>query len=119
MSEAIRNLMEAFVPETIDRRGYLYDDPTFGYLTAVNPFTSATDRLDGRFKPYYDSEVDLAYIRGAARNLALLTPVNAAALDRWRNTPSATASSSPHRAMISSLSICASKSSTASSMTWT
>jgi len=82
MSEAIRNLMEAFVPETIDRRGYLYDDPTFGYPTAVNPFTSATDRLDGRFKPYYDSEVDLAYIRGAARNLALLTPVNAAALDR-------------------------------------
>lgn len=82
MSEAIRDLLEAFVPETIDRRGFLYDDPTFGYPTAVNPFTSATDRLDGRFKPYYDSEVDLAYIRGAARNLSLLTPVNTAALDR-------------------------------------
>ena len=82
MSEAIRALLEAFVPETIDRRGYLYDDPTFGYPTAVNPFTSVTDRSDGRFKPYYDSEVDLAYIRGAARNLSLLTPVASAALDR-------------------------------------
>jgi hypothetical protein len=82
MSDAIRNLLEAFVPETIDRRGYLYDDPTFGYPTAVNPFTSATDRADGRYKPYYDSEIDLAYVRGAARNLALLTPVLTAALDR-------------------------------------
>lgn len=82
MSEALRQLWEAFVPETIDRRGYLYDDPTFGYPTAVNPFTSTTDRDDGRFKPYYDSEIDLAYIRGAARNLALLTPVSTAAMDR-------------------------------------
>ena len=82
MSDAIRHLMEAFVPETINRQGYLYDDPTFGYPTAVNPFTSVTDRTDGRFKPYYDSEVDLAYIRGAARNLSLLTPVATAALDR-------------------------------------
>ena len=82
MSDAIERLLEAFVPETIDRRGYLYDDPTFGYPTAVNPFTSATDRLDGRYKPYYDSEVDLAYIRGASRNLSLLTPVATAALDR-------------------------------------
>jgi len=82
MSDAIKNLLETFVPETIDRRGYLYDDPTFGYPTAVNPFTSATDRADGRYKPYYDSEIDLAYIRGTARNLALLTPVATAALDR-------------------------------------
>jgi hypothetical protein len=108
MSEAIQALLEAFVPETIDRRGYLYDDPTFGYPTAVNPFTSVTDRSDGRFKPYYDSEVDLAYIRGAARNLSLLTPVATAALDRLGNIPSARGSSSPHRGKISSWSSCAS-----------
>jgi hypothetical protein len=82
MSEALARLFEAFVPETIDRRGYLYDDPTFGYPSAVNPFTSLTDRADGRYKPYYDTEIDLAYIRGAARNLGLLTPVSTAALDR-------------------------------------
>ena len=64
MSEALARLFEAFVPETIDRRGYLYDDPTFGYPTAVNPFTSLTDREDGRYRPYYDTEIDLAYIRG-------------------------------------------------------
>jgi hypothetical protein len=82
MSEAIRGLMEAYVPETIDRRGYLYDDPTFGFSAGVNPFTSASDRTDGKFRPYYDNEIDLAYIRGAARNLGLLTPVSTAALDR-------------------------------------
>jgi hypothetical protein len=92
MSEAIRGLLEAYVPETIDRRGYLYDDPTFGFSSGVNPFTSASDRTDGKFRPYYDNEIDLAYIRGAARNLGLLTPVS---------TPSGRGSNSRHRGTIS------------------
>ncbi len=82
MSDAIDELLEGYSPEFVDRRAYLYDDAGFGYPNATNPFTTANDRLDGRCKPYYDNEIDLAYLRGAARNLSLLTPTAQAALDR-------------------------------------
>ena len=51
------------------------------------PATPATleDRRDGRCLPLYETETDLARQRGAARRLALLTPVALGALDSLAN----------------------------------
>jgi hypothetical protein len=46
---------------------------------------SLDDRRDGRCLPLYDTETDLARMRGAARRLALLTPVAVGALDSLAN----------------------------------
>lgn len=82
ISKTLQSLLEsAWVPETVDRRAYLTDDPTFG-LTATTPFSAISDRIDGKFRPYYETETDLAYIRGSARNLGLSTPVASAVIDR-------------------------------------
>ncbi len=52
---------------------------------AVGPATTVDDRLDGRCRPLYESEVDLARMRHAARRLALATPVTAGAFDALAN----------------------------------
>src|SRR5262245_17024733 len=62
----------------VDRREYLTDDPTFGSSPALS--SSIDDRQGGRFRPVYETEHDLAEIRGAARNLAKLTAVTTGAL---------------------------------------
>ena len=46
---------------------------------------SFDDRRDGRCVPLYETETDLARMRGAARRLALLTPVASGALDSLAN----------------------------------
>ena len=46
---------------------------------------SLDDRRDGRCLPLYETETDLARMRGAARRLALLTPVAVGALDSLAN----------------------------------
>jgi len=52
---------------------------------AVGPATTLEDRLDGRCRPLYESELDLARIRHAARRLALATPVASGALEALAN----------------------------------
>src|SRR5262245_1554792 len=67
----------------VDRREYLTDDPTFS--TSAAPSSSIDDRQGGRFRPVYETEYDLARIRGTARNLATLTAVTTGALDALAN----------------------------------
>lgn len=73
----------------VDPRGYLTDDPTFGYFPGGSgrsvAFTSLDDRKDGRFRPVYETEAELAASRAAARNLALTTGVRTGALDALAN----------------------------------
>ena len=48
------------------RREYLTDDPTFGF-PLLNPFSVLSDREEGKLWPIYQSEQDLARIRGRDR----------------------------------------------------
>lgn len=52
---------------------------------AHNPFLSAwstlDDRLDGRFRPFYENEYDLRTIRAKARNLATFTSIAVGAME--------------------------------------
>lgn len=66
----------------VDPREYLTEDPTFtsGGSPWI-PVTSIDDRADGRFLPYYDTEEDLARMRGQARNVAALDAVSIGASD--------------------------------------
>jgi hypothetical protein len=74
-------LVEAW-GEVVDRREHLTDEPTF----ACGPVVSTVDdRRDGRFRPFYETELDLAILRGSARNLATLTAVTTGALDALAN----------------------------------
>ncbi|MDO8631469.1 MAG: phage portal protein, partial [Phycisphaerales bacterium] len=75
---------EAALGDIIDRREYQYDDPSFGDSRFVL-FTSLDDRKDGSFRPVYETEMDLAQIRGSARNLVKLTGVRTGALDALTN----------------------------------
>ncbi|MFM8220810.1 MAG: hypothetical protein ACKOJF_18010, partial [Planctomycetaceae bacterium] len=52
---------------------------------AGGPATAVDDRLDGRCRPLYETELDLARLRNAARRLALATPVAAGAFDALAN----------------------------------
>lgn len=81
-----RALLEAH-GDYVDTRSYLYDDPSFGVFGGTRPVTVTTidDRSDGRFRPLYECEQDLAISRAASRNLALLTGVRTGALECLAN----------------------------------
>ena len=70
--------------DVVDRREYLGDDPDFGF-PLLNPFSVLSDRQEGKFWPVYQSEQDLARIRGRARNLVTLTPTHTGVLDALAN----------------------------------
>src|SRR5262249_3039858 len=61
-----------------------FDEPG-PHRSWFSPVATLDDRRDGRFCPAYESEQDLARIRGAARQLASLTPVAIGALDALAN----------------------------------
>src|SRR5438132_12893378 len=65
--------------DVVDRREYLTDDPTFGF-PLLNPFSVLSDRQEGKLWPIYQSEQDLARIRGRAHNLITLTPTHTGVL---------------------------------------
>ncbi len=70
--------------DVVDRREYLTDDPSFGF-PLLNPFSVLSDRQAGKLWPIYQSEQDLARIRGRAHNLITLTPTHAGVLDALAN----------------------------------
>jgi hypothetical protein len=70
--------------DVVDRREYLTDDPTFGF-PLLNPFSVLSDRQEGKLWPIYQSEQDLARIRGRAHNLATLTAIPHGVLDALAN----------------------------------
>lgn len=86
-----QQLLESYgdwVPSPVDTRAYLYDDPSFGYGSRIGDllaYTSIDDRKEGRFRPVYETEQDLAGIRGAARNLITMTGIRTGALDTLAN----------------------------------
>ena len=72
----------------VDRSEFYNDDPSFGYFGSPGAplfITSADDRKDGRFRPIYETEQDLARWRAAARNVACTSPVRTGALDALAN----------------------------------
>jgi hypothetical protein len=77
------SLVEDF-GDVVDRREYLTDDPSFGF-PLLNPFSVLSDRQEGKFWPVYQSEQDLARIRGRAHNLVTLTPTHTGVLDALAN----------------------------------
>ncbi len=85
-TDANAPLMEAW-GDVVDTREYLRDDPAFGIVgnRMVIYATSLDDRKDGRFRPVYETEQDLALQRAAARNLKLVTPVPTTAMDLLAN----------------------------------
>ena len=66
--EANRVVLEAW-GDLIDPREHLYDTPNWGTRQGV-PYTLLDDRADGRYRPIFETEQDLAMIRGAGRLLA-------------------------------------------------
>lgn len=68
----------------VDRREYLYDDPTFDTGHPAS-FTSREDRRDGAFRPVYETEQDLARIRSEARQLVLTSGIRTGALEALTN----------------------------------
>jgi hypothetical protein len=70
--------------DVVDRREYLNDDPAFGF-PLLPPFAALSDRQEGKLWPIYQSEQDLARIRGRAHNLAILTGTSTGVLDALAN----------------------------------
>lgn len=74
--------------DRVDTREYLNDDPNFGIVGSAGRavyVTSVDDRSDGRFRPVYETEQDLAMFRAQARNLVLLTGIRTGALTTLQN----------------------------------
>jgi hypothetical protein len=62
------HLVEDFT-DFVNPTGYLFDDPTFnpiGIGPILVPISRLDDRADGKFRPIYETEQQLAFIRGAA-----------------------------------------------------
>lgn len=66
--ETTRVTMEAW-GDLVDPREHLYDVPSWGTQRGT-PYAQLDDRLDGRYRPIFETEQDLAYIRGSGRTLA-------------------------------------------------
>lgn len=79
-------LVEAEWGELVNRREYLSDTPGWGFGTAYDQRISvASDRVGGKFSPFFENEQDLAAIRGAARFLHATDPVAIGALENLVN----------------------------------
>lgn len=70
--------------DVVDRREALFDGPADEHSWFAPPANLA-DRSDGRYRPIYEVEQDLARIRGAARQISALTSVAIGALDALAN----------------------------------
>ena len=79
---AIHELLEAW-GDPVDPLSYLRDDPTF--QTPQSPVSLVSDRTGGRLCPIFETEQQLAAIRGQARVLASATPVALSALQNLSN----------------------------------
>lgn len=71
--------------DVVDRRDASFDEAAINRPWHTNPPATIDDRSDGRFRPVYETEQDLACIRGAARQLSSLTAVSLGALDGLAN----------------------------------
>lgn len=83
MNTTTHPLVEAF-GDVLDCREYLSDVPEFSSALSV-PFATLTDRQGGNYWPVYQSEHDLARIRGRARQIATVTPMHAGVVDALAN----------------------------------
>lgn len=84
---AINQLRLATGTPLLEGWGDLVHKPR-GFDDDASPFVPDSkiyDRTDGRFLPVYETEQDLANIRGSARNLVKLTGVRTGALDALAN----------------------------------
>lgn len=70
--------------DVVDRREAQFDEST-GAPCGSFALASLDDRRDGRFRPFYETELDLARIRGSARQLSCHTAVTVGALDSLAN----------------------------------
>lgn len=71
--------------DVVDRPGASFEEAALNRPWHTSPAASINDRSDGRFRPVYETEQDLARIRGAARQLSSLTAVSIGALDGLAN----------------------------------
>jgi Phage portal protein, lambda family len=71
--------------EVVQRPGSSFDEGVRDRPWDTAPAAMLDDRSDGRLRPVYETEQDLARIRGAARQLSSLTAVSVGALDGLAN----------------------------------
>lgn len=71
-AETANNLVESEWGSLVSRQEYLTDTPGWGVDSSLNGrrATRPEDRQDGKFAPIFETEYDLAVIRGIGRNLA-------------------------------------------------
>lgn len=76
MSAQTEPLVEAW-GDWVDPREYLTEDPDFtgGGSSLFSPQSRIEDRQDGRCVPLYETEIDLARLRGQSRNLAAIDSI--------------------------------------------
>jgi len=73
--------------ELIDPREFMHDTPGWGtsYGQQPVPMTRPDDRQDGKNRPVFETEQDLAFIRGSARILTTMFPAGINILKNLRN----------------------------------
>ena len=78
-------LMESHVGygERVDKFEYLHDDPATA--RPISPVSLIGDRIEGKYRPFFETETELAAIRGQARLLELSTPIAFGALTTLTN----------------------------------
>jgi hypothetical protein len=64
----------------VDPLDFLRDDPDFGFRTGASFISQRSDREKGKYRPIFETEAELASIRGAARALYDGFPVAKAAM---------------------------------------
>jgi hypothetical protein len=69
----------------VDPLEFLIDDPTFGFGKPLLPLSLVDDRSHGRNRPIFQTEAQLAMIRGAARIVAQTAPMAIGALEALSN----------------------------------
>lgn len=75
--------------DLVDPREFLYDTPGFGGYQmgggSAVPMTTLSDREDGRNRPFFETEQELAIIRGTGRVLTTLFPAGICIVENLRN----------------------------------
>jgi hypothetical protein len=69
----------------VDPLEFLIDDPTFGFGKPLLPLSLIDDRRHGWNRPIFQTEAQLAMIRGAARIVAQTAPMAIGALEALGN----------------------------------
>lgn len=69
MAEQGSVLMEAW-GDLIDPRDRYFDDQIFAFGSSILPISNKDDRKEGRYRPIFENEQDLQFIRGAAHVLS-------------------------------------------------